>query len=138
MDDGQRVEVLVEVPRGGRVKLRPDGRLQYISPWAAPFNYGSVPAAPVAPDGDAQDAFLLGPPRRIGERVPGRLVGIARVLDEGVRDDKWLVAPLGHPDDPEERARVARFFHRYLLGKALLAFVRRTASARVLGLDWLA
>lgn len=136
MEFGRDIAVRVEVPRGGRLKFRPDGRLHYASPWRCPFNYGSVPDAPRAPDGDLQDALVLGPRAPVGAMVVGRLAGVVRVLDEGVRDDKWVVLAPGHEPDALERERVEHFFWRFQLGKSLLAFLRGTEPTQVLGVDW--
>lgn len=133
---GRVVRVEVEVPRGGRLKFRPDGRLQYASPWACPFNYGCVPDAPLADDGDPQDAVLLGPRTAPGALVEGRVVGVVAVQDDGRRDDKWVVAPMGLAPSDGDRERVQRFFWRFQVGKRLLAAVRGTGPAEVLSITW--
>ena len=61
------VVVVVEVPRGGRVKRAADGSIDYVSPLACPFNYGSAPDLPSA-DGEPHDAFVLGPALALGHR----------------------------------------------------------------------
>jgi len=124
MDWDEPVEVRVEVTRGSRLKRREDGRIQYVSPWATPFNYGSVPGAPFAADGAAQDAVLLGPAVVRGTRVWGRRVGVVELLDDGLPDPKWIVLPEGRALLPEDKLLVEGFFRRYARYKTLYARLR--------------
>ena len=111
---GTLVEVHIEVPRGSRVKWGADGGVDFLSPVACPFNYGSVPKTRAA-DGDPADALVLGPTlrRRSAHRVI--VVGRVRFLDDGVEDDKWICqAPGGTArPTPEELRRITRFFGLY-------------------------
>lgn len=132
---GQLVRVRVEVSRGGRVKRRSDGRFHYVSPWPAPFAYGCAPDAPLAGDGDAQDAILLGVDAPAGAVVEGWLVGRVAVVDDGLADDKWIVCAHRRPT-PDEVRSVERFFRRYALGKGLLARWRGGQGVRVGAIDW--
>lgn len=130
------VEVCIEVVRGGRVKRRDDGRLHYISPWASPFNYGSTDDVPRAADGDPQDVLVLGPRQQVGRRLPVRILGVAALLDGGVRDDKWLAAPIGWQVGPGGRKAVQAFFARYRHGKNLLARMTRRPGVELLDITW--
>ncbi|MEZ4319316.1 MAG: inorganic diphosphatase [Myxococcota bacterium] len=136
MEWSRRLVVEIEVPRGSRVKRHPDGRLQYASPWRSPFNYGFVPDAPLAPDGDPQDALFLGPRLDAGVRASGWGVGCVRVTDGGRPDDKWVVAPDGYEVRPADRLAVADFFVRYARWKTVLARLRGRSGAEVHGIDW--
>ena len=118
------LEVLVDHPRGSFVKRREDGSIEYISPLPSPFNYGNVPDT-LAPDGDREDAIVLGPRVRSGSRV--RLPVQARVLfvDAGAQDPKWICGTeLGRFD----RMLVVAFFQTYAVLKTLLYFLRGRPS----------
>lgn len=108
----RRVEVLVEVPRGGFIKreLHGAGRVDYLSPLPCPFNYGCVPGLP-GPDGDPADAILLGPRRPLGARVPGAVVGVVRFWDAGLPDDKLLVGEA--PPTAAQLRQIRLFFTFY-------------------------
>lgn len=56
-----------------------------------PVNYGYVPGLP-APDGDWQDAYILGVETPL-ERFTGRRIAVIRRLDDV--EDKWVLAPEG-------------------------------------------
>ena len=58
------VDVVIEVARGGFVKRGSSGRVDFISPWPCPFNYGSVPTL-LGLDGDLLAAV------RQRDRAPG-------------------------------------------------------------------
>ena len=136
MTDREQVLVEIEVSAGGRVKYRADGRIAYVSPLPCPYDYGSVPGT-TAPDGDPQDAMVLGGPRARGTRVRGSLVGVVEVIDEGLVDDKWIVRPSGAPYDVAARERIERFFRRYVVAKRVFALLRRGTGASVVGIRWL-
>ena len=136
MDWDVPVEVRVEVTRGSRLKRREDGRIQYVSPWATPFNYGSVLGFPLAADGAAQDAVLLGPPCPRGARVWGRRVGVMELLDDGLSDPKWIVLPEGLALGAEDELVVERFFQRYARYKSLYARLRGRPGVELGELIW--
>lgn len=121
----------VEIPAGGMVKyeLRPDGLIEvdrfHAMPVAWPANYGSVTAT-MAADGDALDALVLTrQPLQPGVLLRFRPVGILRMLDGGVRDDKLVGVPVSaldpYYDDiaevadlpASERERIEAFFRTY-------------------------
>lgn len=126
----REIEVLVEVPRGGRVKRRSDGRFGYLSPFASPFNYGCVPGT-TAPDGEPLDALVLGPalPRGTVRRWP--VHGVVRFLDAGLVDDKLVCGP--EPPTAADLAAIDRFFRRYALVKAAIGRWRGAGPTRFLG-----
>lgn len=105
-----RVTVLVEVSRGGRVKRRSDGTIDFVSPLPSPFNYGCIEGT-VAPDGDPLDALVLVPRLRAGVRVECEVLAVYGFIDRGLLDPKLVCgrAPLW----PAQRRSVERFFLRY-------------------------
>lgn len=113
--------VLVEVPRGGLVKRRADGRVDYVSPVPCPFNYGCVPDR-LGGDGDPQDAVLLGPRRPHGHLEPSVVRAVVRFVDAGRPDDKWVCAD--HAPSAAEKALVVGFFAVYGPLKAALNRLR--------------
>jgi inorganic pyrophosphatase len=121
--DVQRAEVtvVVEVPRGGLVKRRADGRVDYVSVVPCPFNYGSVPDR-AGGDGDPQDAVLLGPRRPRGHAERAVVRAVVRFVDAGRPDDKWICAD--HAPSGLEKALVIAFFRAYGRFKAVLNRLR--------------
>jgi inorganic pyrophosphatase len=131
---GAGVEVEVEIPKGGVVKRRADGSLDYVSPLPAPFNYGFLPGF-WGGDGDPQDAILLGPARQAGERVAARVYGVVGFVDQGAPDDKLVcgVAPPGRA----ERALVRAFFLVYpWLRRAVNRLRGKPGAVSVTGVWW--
>ncbi len=134
-DIPELVRFVVEVPRGGRLKRGADGRLEYVSPFACPFNYGSAPAHPAA-DGDPADVVILGPTLSLSATGRARVVAVARFTDAGVTDDKWVVVPEGDGGESRsatdaELAVVEAFFRRYQRIKGLLHRLRPGAGRTV-------
>jgi inorganic pyrophosphatase len=131
MQVDERVHVRVEVPRGGRVKWGADGGIDFVSPLACPFNYGSAlfppsqPSlggrAPLAEDGDPPDVIVLGPRLDKGAELEVLIVGVLRFTDAGKRDDKWVGLPAGVACPGEaEAALLVGFFRRYVWAKRLM------------------
>lgn len=126
----REVEVVVEVPCGGRVKRRSDGRFAFLSPFPSPFNYGCVPGT-VAGDGEPLDALVLGPPVARGTVGRWAVHGVVRFVDAGTVDDKLVC---GHrPPDPDDLLTIDRFFRRYARIKGLLGCLRGAGPTRFLG-----
>lgn len=78
---GKMVHVKVDRPLGTRHPNHPD--LIY------PVNYGYIPGI-IAPDGEEQDAYILGVSKPV-EEFAGKVIAIIRRLDDV--EDKWVVAP---------------------------------------------
>ena len=133
-----RVELVIEVPRGSFIKreLR-DGRLvrDYVSPVPSPFNYGCVPDC-AGEDGDPLDVVVLGPRLPAASRHDLPVVGVVRFVDAGQTDDKLVASD--HVPTPAERRRMSRFFRLYAVARRLLNLrrgLRGTTAYR--GLHWL-
>ena len=111
-----KVEVVIEVPRGGFIKRSSHGRLEFVSPLPCPYNYGSVPAYRGG-DGDLLDAIVLGPRLERGRRVTVTAYGAVGFTDNGIYDDKLICSQRAVP--PRARRRVVAFLHFYAFCKRL-------------------
>jgi len=116
------VEVVIEVPRFSFLKRGSTGRIDFISPFPCPFNYGSVPTH-VGMEGDLLDALVLGPRLPFGSRRRVPAWGAVMLTDRGMTDDKLVCSH--RPVGPSTRADVLRFFHFYAKCKGLLNWLRR-------------
>lgn len=94
-------EVLIEIEQGSNLKYEFDEalgkmRLDFtFENLAFPFNYGFIPGT-LGGDGDALDAIVLSSaPKKSGERIQCRAVGILQTLDRGEVDDKIVCVPVG-------------------------------------------
>ena len=111
------LEVVIEVPRWSFLNRDLDGRIHFISPLPCPYNYGAVPTH-LGLEGDLLDAVVLGPRRRLGERLRLRVWGAVTLCDRGLIDDKLICA--ASPPSARAVRRLLRFFHFYAGCKALL------------------
>jgi inorganic pyrophosphatase len=116
------VEVVIEIPRGSFLKRGSTGRIDFVSPFPCPFNYGSVPAF-VGLEGDLLDAVVLGPRLALGSRVRVPAWGAVTLTDRGMSDDKLICSE--RPVNARERRMVLRFFRFYAVCKGLLNVLRR-------------
>lgn len=124
------VHVVVEIPKGSRNKYEYDEQLGVFkldrvlySALYYPGDYGFVPQT-IYEDGDAMDILVMvGEPAFPGLVIVARPIGLFRLLDRGVPDDKVLAVPATDPlfneyvdlDDvpPHFLAEVAHFFKVY-------------------------
>lgn len=120
------VHAYIEIPVGERNKYEFDMRrnalgLDRIIPermGGYPVNYGFVPQT-ISYDGDPFDVLVLGPPRRAGELISGRIVGLMLMEDEKGIDSKVVVTPVGidgkstHTLTAADQERIAAFFRIY-------------------------
>ena len=100
------VEVVIEVPRGSFLKRGSTGRLDFVSPFPCPFNYGSVPSH-VGLEGDLLDAVVLGPRLEYGSHVWVPALGAVGLIDRDMYDDKLICS--ASPLRPRERTLVLLF-----------------------------
>ena len=111
------VDVVIEVPRGSFIKRGSTGRVDFISPFPCPFNYGSVPSY-IGLEGDLLDALVLGPRLPSGTQLRVMAWGAVTLTDRGMSDDKLVCS---HTlVTAEERRMILRFFSFYAKCKGLL------------------
>jgi inorganic pyrophosphatase len=121
-DDHGKLRVVVEVPKGGRAKLKWDPELgvfaasRYLPAGLSyPFDWGFVPGTK-ADDGDPLDALILADvPTWPGVVIPCELLGVLRLEQDSKkgkrqRNDRLIVRPvgasrLGEPRDVSELPR---------------------------------
>lgn len=72
-------------------------------------NYGYVPGV-IAPDGEEQDAYILGVDKPVSEFV-GKVIAVIHRLDDV--EDKWVVAPEGVSFTKEKIADMVAFQERF-------------------------
>ena len=106
--------VQIEVSRYSFVKRRPNGSVDFVSPFPSLFSYGSVDGV-MADDGDPQDALVIGCAPQRGEAVEYPVWGRVFFVDAGVQDHKWIVGPQ-EPSDAQW-VLVERFFRLYAWAK---------------------
>ncbi len=95
------VTVQVDRPLGSRHPKHPD--------IAYPVNYGFVPGVP-APDGEAQDAYILGVPYPVETFTGCHIATIHRKNDV---EDKWIIAPEGVTFTAQEIRQATHFQEQY-------------------------
>ncbi|MEQ1636246.1 MAG: inorganic diphosphatase [Methylococcales bacterium] len=120
-DKTQLIDVIIEIPRGSFLKRGSNGKLDFISPFPCPFNYGSVPAF-VGLDSDFLDAVVLGPRLPLGTTVRIPALGAVRMIDQGLNDDKLICSHL--PVSPSKKRLILLFFMIYAKAKSLINFTR--------------
>lgn len=100
---GSIVKVIVDRPLG---TCHPKHRDLYYS-----VNYGYIPGV-TAPDGEAQDAYILGIDEPVTEFV-GKVIAIIHRIDD--IEDKWVVAPEKDSFTKEEIIKQVAFQEQYFL-----------------------
>ena len=143
------LDVLIEIPRGSFLKRGSCGRIDFVSPFPCPFNYGSVPDY-LGGEGDLLDAVVLGPRLPLWSRVRVPARGAVGLSERFMYDDKLICS--SEPLSRWQIRRILLFFHFYALCKGLLNRWRgrpgrarcegwssaeaALARARALGADW--
>ncbi|MBS6196527.1 MAG: inorganic pyrophosphatase [Clostridiales bacterium] len=98
---GQIVTVTVDRKLGTYHPEHPD--LYY------PVNYGYINGI-IAPDGEEQDAYILGVDKPVTE-FTGKIIAIIHRNDDA--EEKWVVAPVDQTFSKEEIAEKVHFQERY-------------------------
>lgn len=98
---GSIVKVIVDRPLGS---YHPKHKDIYYA-----VNYGYVPGV-IAPDGEEQDAYILGVHEPVSE-FEGKVIAIIHRLDDV--EDKWVVAPESASFNKEEIMKQVAFQEQY-------------------------
>ena len=98
---GKTVKVLVDRPLGS---YHPKHRDMYY-----PVNYGYIEGI-MAPDGEEQDAYILGVDRPVDE-FKGKIIAIIHRYDDV--EEKWVVAPEGKTFTVDEIKEQVDFQEQY-------------------------
>ena len=98
---GSTVRVIVDRPLG---TFHPEHKDLYYS-----VNYGYIPNIP-APDGEEQDAYILGVDRPVRE-FTGKVIAIIHRFDDA--EEKWVVAPENSSFTKEEIMNLVAFQEQY-------------------------
>ena len=98
---GNVVKVIVDRPMGS---FHPRHKDIYYS-----VNYGYIPGC-IAPDGEEQDAYILGVSQPVAEFV-GRVIAIIHRLDDV--ENKWVVAPESMSFTADEIMQQVAFQEQY-------------------------
>lgn len=98
---GATVRVIVDRPLG---TYHPNHKNIYY-----PINYGYIPDV-FAPDGEEQDAYILGVDKPVTKFI-GKVIAIIHRIDDV--EDKWVVAPEGIFFTKEEIIKQVEFQEQY-------------------------
>lgn len=105
---GKTVTVTVDRPLGS---FHPEHHDMYY-----PVNYGYVEGV-MAPDGEEQDAYILGISEPV-EHFTGQVIAVIYRFDDV--EDKWVVAPEGASLTKEEIAEQVRFQEQYFRSEIIM------------------
>ena len=105
---GNIVKVIVDRPLGSRHSKHKD--IIY------PVNYGYIPGV-IAPDGEEQDAYILGVNEPITQFV-GKVIAVIHRLND--IEDKWVVAPENKAFSKDEIADLVAFQEKFFDTEILL------------------
>ena len=81
-----------------------------------PVNYGYI-AGLMAPDGEEQDAYILGVSQPV-EQFTGRIIAIVRRADDV--EEKWVVCPPDQNFTKQEIAELIRFQEQYFQSEIIM------------------
>lgn len=119
--ESPRVRVVIEISRGSFLKRGSTGKVDFVSPFPCPFNYGSVDTY-IGLDDDLLDAVVLGRRLPRNTRVTVSVIGAIGLMDRGMYDDKLICS--NQPVGALQRSLVLLFFRFYAKCKGLLNLYR--------------
>ena len=105
---GEIVTVTVDRPIGSH---HPKYKNMYY-----PVNYGYIEGV-IAPDGEEQDAYILGVNKSV-EKFTGKIIAIIHRLDDV--EDKWVVCPENVYFSKEEILEQVRFQEQYFKSEIIM------------------
>ncbi len=105
---GETVTVTVDRPLGS---YHPEHKDLYY-----PVNYGYIEGV-IAPDGEEQDAYILGVDRPVQE-FTGRVIAVVHRRDDA--EDKWVVCPEDLSFSKEEIAEQIAFQEQYFQSEIIM------------------
>lgn len=105
---GKTVTVTVDRPLGS---YHPEHKDMYY-----PINYGYIEGI-IAPDGEEQDAYILGVSYPV-KTFTGRIIAIIHRFDDV--EEKWVVAPDGVEFTKDEIAEAVRFQEQYFKSEIVM------------------
>lgn len=105
---GKTVKVIVDRPLGS---YHPEYKNMYY-----PINYGYIEGI-IAPDGEEQDAYILGVYNAIKE-FTGKIIAIIHRYDD--IEEKWVVAPENMSFSKEEIMEQVKFQEQYFQSEIIM------------------
>lgn len=105
---GKTVTVTVDRPLGS---YHPEHADMYY-----PINYGYIEGI-IAPDGEEQDAYILGIDTPV-KQFTGKIIAIIHRFDDV--EEKWVVAPDGMCFSRDEIAEAVRFQEQYFQSEIIM------------------
>lgn len=105
---GKTVTVTVDRPLGS---YHPEHKDMYY-----PINYGYIEGI-IAPDGEEQDAYILGVNEPV-ETFTGMVIAVIHRFDDV--EEKWVVAPEGVKFTKDEIAEAVRFQEQYFKSEIVM------------------
>ena len=108
--------IIIETPKGAFLKRNERGRIDLISPFPCPFDYGHVQGLE-GRDGDPLDAIVLGEPSVYNCQHQLPVIGRVVFVDEGKEDHKYIFA--NRLATPQEKKKLNTFFRIYAQIKSI-------------------
>lgn len=105
---GKTVTVTVDRPLGSYHPEHPD--MYY------PLNYGYIEGK-IAPDGEEQDAYILGVDRAV-EKFTGKIIAVIHRFDDV--EEKWVVCPEDRSFSREEIAELVDFQEKFYYSEVIM------------------
>ena len=126
--------IIIETPKGAFIKRNERGRIDLISPYPCPFNYGRVKGY-LGKDGDPLDAIVLGAQRAYNSVQNLPVIGKVGFIDKGKEDHKFIFSNRAATE--QEKKNLRRFFSMYAQIKSLQGLLLfRNCPVAFLGLEW--